>query len=122
METIEFNGIISRNTSDYDNIMIGDKEVSERVEDIDGQLAKLKYYIYKTPIDKNSIVEQYLKSFYEGATEADGGYVNSSSWTGVYAKRDKFKIGGHDIIEELSSYLGMYCYLIIEINNNNSKS
>ena len=33
---------------------------------------------------------------------------------GIYAKNDDFSVGGHDIITELRSHMGKYCYLIIE--------
>jgi len=110
---IELNGIIEEGW-EYGEIYIGDQCLAYEVSDLDGEIAKLRYYLSDAPINKETVVANFLSAFYEGATEADGSYVCGSSWRGVYAKKDELQVGGHDIIKELSSHLGKYCYLIIE--------
>lgn len=114
--TIELNGKITEG-SEWDIIYIGDESLTEFAYEIDGKIVKLKYYLANEPINKETVVEDFLRSFYEGLSEVDGTYCCGSSWTGVYAKNDSFEVGGHDIVSELSEHLGKYCYLIVETND-----
>jgi len=110
---IELNGKITEG-SNWDNICIDGESLADVAEDVDGLIVKLKYYLSNEPINKDSVVEDFLRSFYEGLSDVDGTYCYGSSWTGAYAKNDDFSVGGHDIVSELREHVGEYCYLIIE--------
>lgn len=111
--TIELNGKLLQG-NEWDEIYIGDESLTDFAEQIDGCVVKLKYYLSDKEINKETAAEMFLCSFYEGKAEVDNTYMSGSSWTGVYAKNDDFSVGGHDIISELSSHLGKYCYLIVK--------
>lgn len=109
----ELNGIITED-NEFCSLCIGDDILTDFVEEIDGQMVSLKYYISDNPINKQTAVENFLHSFYEGFSDVDGNYCYGSSWTGCYAKNKEFSVGGHNIIKEMYEHLGKYCYLIIE--------
>lgn len=111
--TIELNGKITEG-GEWDSLYVGEESLTNFAEEIDGKVVKLKYYLSNEPINKETAVENFLRSFYEGLSEVDGNYCAGSSWTGVYAKNDEFSVGGHDIRNELSEHLGKYCYLVVE--------
>ena len=115
-EVIELNGELQLG-NEWDELYIGDDSLTNAAEEVDGNIVKLKYYLSNKPINKETVVEDFLRTFYEGIVDANGMYCHGSSWTGVYAKNDELSVGGHDIISELSVHLGEYCYLIIETKN-----
>lgn len=100
---------------EWDILMIGNVSVVQTAENIDRCTANLRYYISNTPITKENAVANFLQSFYSGVSDVNGTYVWGSSWTGIYAQNDDFEIGGHDIVKELTTHIGKYCYLIIEV-------
>lgn len=115
--TLEFNGKIVLG-SEWDSLYIGDENISSEVQDwCNGDIVKLKYYISDKPIEEYKVVENFLKTFYEGVCDADGTYMYGSSWTGCYGKNDELSVGGHDIIAELSEHKGKYCYLVVEMKD-----
>lgn len=114
--TIELNGKVTEGY-EWNDIHIDGESLTEFAEEIDGKICKLKYYVSNEPINKETVVEDFLRSFYEGKTKVDGNYCHGSSWTGVYAKNDDFSVGGHDIVEELNECVGKYCYLIVETDD-----
>lgn len=113
----EFNGKLMEGY-EWNELIIGDDILSNEVDIFDGYIIGLRYYISNKPIDKDTAVEKMLETFYKGASESDGTYMYGSTWTGCYGKNDEFSVGGHDIIKELTSHLGKYCYLIIETEEN----
>ena len=115
---IELNGKIICG-SEYDEIYIGDECLVDYAEDIHDEMVTLRYYISNEPIKQETVVEDFLRSFYEGRTEIDGGYIWGSEWTGCYGKNDTFEVGEHDIIKELTSHVGKYCYLIVKTISKN---
>lgn len=110
---VELNGLLNEE-SEWFTLCIGDTNLTDYSDEFDGEIVKLTYYLSKEPINKETAVERFLSSFYEGLTEIDGQYCSGSEWTGVYAKNDTFEVGGHNIIKELTQHIGMYCYLILE--------
>ena len=114
--TIELNGKVTEGDS-WNNIHIDGESLTDFAEEINGKICKLKYYVSNEPIKKETVIEDFLRSFYEGKTEIDGTYCYGSSWTGVYAKNDFFDVGGHDIVEELNKCIGKYCYLTVETDD-----
>lgn len=111
---MHLNGMLQKGYN-YDELLIGDDVLSAEAEEFNQKVVQLKYYISNQPINPESVVEDMLRTFYEGMIEADGTYVYGTSWTGCYARHDTLEIGGHDIIGELSQHQGKYCYLIIEL-------
>lgn len=109
----EFNGQITEG-GDYNELRIGGEALAAEAQDFDSTIVSLRYYISNRPIDRERVVEEMLRTFYEGERDANGSYVYGSSWTGCYARNNRLEVGGHDIIEELTSHMGEYCYLIIE--------
>lgn len=108
------NGLISTG-GEYDSLYIGNDILSAECEDFDNKIVRLNYYLSNQPIDPTKVVEEMLRTFYEGSTEADSTYMYGTTWTGCYGRHDQLEIGGHDIIAELSEHIGKYCYLIVEL-------
>jgi len=115
---IEFEGIIKEDWESWGELCIGDKYLTSESSFLDGNFVKLKYYISETPINKENAEEKFLKSYYSGLVYTDTDYCYGSEWTGVYAKNDHLDLGEHNIINELSDYIGKYCYLVIEKEEN----
>lgn len=113
MIVLKYNGKISE--WDYNEITIGDEVISRDIFDTFdvGDKINLRYFISEEPIDENNIEEQYLKCLYGNL---DGKYIPilGSEWTGWYMTEEKVEIDGHDLLAELETYIGKYCYLEIK--------
>jgi hypothetical protein len=112
MEKIELNGKIWLD-NDFDHLYIGNESVSENGEWFDNEFIKLQYFISNEEIIPDKITEKFLQQFYKGIVSANSEYICGTEWTGCYDRYDVLKINEHDIIEELTSYEGKYCYLVI---------
>lgn len=102
---------------EYSHLYIGNESVSS-IDEFKGEFVKFTYYICKQPIYEDSVIYDFLESYYEGKCTSNSEYMYGTSWTGCYGREDEFNVGGHDIIEELSSHEGKYCYLILEYEYN----
>jgi len=86
-----------------------------------GNKVQLSYWISDNPCKKEDMLESWLKKIH-GAIETDCDEVYQGSWTyggGSWASYDKnysFKIGGHDLFQELSEQDGRF--IILELNFN----
>lgn len=115
--TLELCGLIT-DGSDSEIRVAGDTLVDEIENKLcleDNDTVTVKYYISNEPIDPKTVVEDFLTAFY-GDTEISGIWLCGSEWTGVYGKDDIFKVGGHDIINELYRNRKSYCYIKIQKN------
>lgn len=108
MERI-FNGKIE--DGEDSQFLIGDEIVAEELEDMcfEGKI-HLRYTISKTEIDPETAEEKALKSLL-GEIDVEHGCIPFSEWTGFVAWDDTLKVGGHNLINELLSFEGQYCYL-----------
>lgn len=75
---LELNGKITEG-GEWDILYIGDESLVDFASIVDGRTIKLRYYISNNPINKEKVVEDFLRSFYEGLSEVDGTYYYSGS-------------------------------------------
>lgn len=73
-----------------------------------------RYWITDKETTKEQAQEMFIKKLF-GEAECEYG-SEYSEITGYLWTDDKCKIGGHDLIEELKSYVGKYLILEIEIH------
>ncbi len=108
MERI-FNGKIE--DGEASQFLIDGEIVAEELEDIGFQgNIHLRYTISKSEISPETVEEEVLRSLF-GEIDAEHGCIPFSEWTGFVAWDDTLKVGGHDLIRELLSFEGQYCYL-----------
>lgn len=105
-----FNGVIS--DGEDAQFLIGDEIVAEELQDteFDKKEIHLRYTISKQPINPETVEEEAYKSLL-GFLDAEHGCIPFSEWTGFVAWDDTLIVGDHDLIHELLSYEGQYCYL-----------
>lgn len=102
--------------SNYYEIMIWEKIVTEFLEQFEWNNCSLSYYISDAEINPDTIIEEYLREFYLWVLSIKNGYIRGSEWTWIYWRHDISKIWGHNINEELNDYRWKYCYLEVRKN------
>lgn len=113
-----YKGFISEGSNgEEDILLLGDSEdpLAERLEeDMDkfGRFATVRYYLSDTEKTKDELDDSFLKVIY-GAVDADYS-VHWSEYTGYLWTDEDFKVGGHDLMNELRDSIGKYLYM--EIN------
>jgi len=116
---LELNGKITEG-GEWDVLHIDGQKLTDFASELEGKKGKVSYYTSNEPIDPDKVVEKFLEDFYSGKIHSDDSYCAGSSWTGIYSQNDILKVGGHNIIDELSNHIGEYCYLIIEAEDTNT--
>lgn len=118
MEQLIYKGIIKEGESGQGcyNVSIGEDEpIAEILQDkINGKEVSIRYWISNTEKPKQELQETFLKKLF-GAVDAEYQDVYSD-YTGYLWTDQNLKIGGHDLLEELLSYLGKFIYLEIDVH------
>lgn len=107
-----FNGLIESEydgPSEWGEITIGRNILTKEIS-FNGKFVRVKYLISDSPITNPT--EQLIKNLY-GDIEIDNYPCFGSEWTGQYGVDETLTIGGHDLLNELRSHEGKYCYLEI---------
>lgn len=119
MEQIVIRGIISKGDyqDDWAAVFIGDTDqpfIEKIQNDIDGKQVSLRYFISDTEKSKDELLENLIKQI-SGDSEAE---YNSrySDLTGYLWTDQNLKIGGHDVLAEISSYEGKFIHLEIDVH------
>lgn len=76
--------------------------------------ASLRIYYSGYPIDSEDDAMTCLLSRLDGALDLKLSEFGYSEYTKLGVETDNFCIGGHDIMEEIKSHMGMYMYLVLE--------
>lgn len=117
MSTYTLNGEITEDPEWYE-LKIGGVLVSRELYhelNLNGKEVQVNWWVSDEPIkDKEEITEKFLNQMYSGEATSDHYDLVGTSWTGQYGVHEEFTVGGHDLIRELSGYVGKYC--LLEIN------
>lgn len=97
--------------------IIGDRPFEEICDEIEAyfgryEIIHVSYFISDTKLTKKEFLDNRLKTVF-GAMDLECVDVHGSEWTGYMWTDQKFKIGGHNLLEEFNSHDGKYCYLKI---------
>jgi hypothetical protein len=114
---VEYIGLIDENRYNEGGFMIGDRPFEEIVDEVEAYLGREKvihvsYFISDVELTKQQFLENHLKTVF-GSMDIECIDVHGSEYTGYMWTDQKFIIGGHDLLEELTSHDGKYCYLKI---------
>ena len=83
-------------------------------EDFGGRLVTVRYYICGSECTLEEAQESFLKQL-SGVVETDIG-AHYSEITGHLWTDEGVKIGGHDLIAELHSFIGKWLILLVDIH------
>mgnify|MGYP001561316929 CR=1 FL=1 len=119
MEQLIYKGFITERSKgeNDDALFIGDMEypLAEEFEtELQGKQVSVRYWISDTEKTKEQLQEGALKTLI-GAVDADYG-DRYSEITGYLRTDEELKIGGHDLLAELSSSKGKFVYLEIDVH------
>lgn len=113
---------ISQGWIKYDNygtlVLKGKKDdysgeaVAELFEPFNGKEVSVHYYITDKPVTEAEALEASVVKDLGGETKAEFILDAYSSWT-VLEHKQKAVVGGHNLIDELDTYEGKYCTLVI---------
>ncbi len=86
-------------------------------EDINeyGNYLSVKYWISEKELSLEEVKEEWIKKLL-GISSAEFHQVYGSEWTGWMWTDQKLQVGGHNLLEELESFVGKYLYLEIEFS------
>lgn len=100
-----------------DALFIGEMEYPLAEEfrmELQGKQVSVRYWISDTEKTKEQLTESALLNII-GAVDAE--YIDRySEITGYLWTDEKLKIGGHNLLAELSSYKGKFVYLEIDVH------
>lgn len=89
------------------------EEISEDIEEL-GQYLTVRYWVSDEFIPVEQIQEAFLNTLYGvGSAEYE---LHYSEITGYLWTDEELKVGGHDLLAELSSNLGKWLHMEIEFN------
>jgi len=120
MEQLIYKGFIKEaSKGENDNaLFIGEMEypLAEEIEsELQGKEVSVRYWISNTEKTKEQMQEGALKTLI-GAVDADYG-DRYSDITGYLWTDEELKIGGHDLLAELSSSKGKFVYMEIDVHS-----
>ncbi len=88
--------------------------LAEVLEELKGEPVSVRYHITSKEMSLDEATEDYIKKLY-GKVDADVGH-HYSEITGYLWTDEEINIGGHDLIEELHSFIGKYLILVVDIH------
>jgi hypothetical protein len=119
MKTIIHRGqIMVGPAGEFDDAVFIDSDtplVEELMDDVNGKMVSVRYFITDTSQTKSELTESLIKKLY-GDAEANYGHVHSE-YTGYLWTNHDLSVGGHDLISEIASYKGKFLHLEIEIHD-----
>lgn len=88
--------------------------VAELFEPFNGKTVSTHYYITDKPVTEDEALEASIVKDLGGETKAEFILDAYSSWT-VLDHKQEATVGGHNLIDELDTYEGKYCTLVISV-------
>lgn len=104
-ETQSYVGFISLGS--FDEILLDGEPIAKVIDNDDwaGKTVHLRYFVSNSPFESmDDAVEKHVMSVL-GLVDAEYWEIHGSEWTGQYGVHETLTIGGHDLIEELSTHL-----------------
>lgn len=118
MKKYEYSGLLSLHSyGEADDILFLSsirEPVAEELGFIQGKQVTARYWITDRECTKDEANDCFMKEVM-GYGEADFG-SRYSECTGYLWTDEELNIGGHDLIEELNSYIGKWLILEIEVH------
>ena len=120
-KTFRYNGLLQNASNGEEEVLaLGDPYVDgsyiaeELMEDIGERFVSVRYYCSKSPIKSVEDAEiRWLKTM-DGWLNADYGMAYTEV-TGYLWTTEELEVGGHDLLAELSSHVGEYILLIVDV-------
>jgi hypothetical protein len=114
---------IGKLTEGYEeDIYIGEDNLIEMSSKyLNGKMVMVSYLISREDLTKNQFIEKRLE-YVHGQLDVKSSPVYGSEYTGFMWNDNKFKVGDHDILSNLESYMwynqtDAYCYLSIKLHD-----
>lgn len=106
-----YSGFINNDEYGVDNI--GNEPIADIFEQYNGKIISVQYYITDKKVTPEQALEASIIKDFGGKVDAEYVLDAYSSWT-ILELIQNASVGGHNIYDELSSYDGKYCTLIIQ--------
>lgn len=111
-DPIVLTGLIARhNVDESEELHVGDERLASWAEDFNGKTLSVRYWVSDTPLTIDEAIEAAAMTTL-GYAETKH-HVHYSDITGYLWTDEEFKVGGHDMMDEIESYIGKY--LILEV-------
>ena len=100
---------------DWDTLHVGNEILGEQISEseFEGLKVFLRYFISDEPMATIEEAEEGLVRTVTGTLEAEAFPVCGSEWTGQYDFQQGLTVGGHCLIQELTSHEGKYVLIHI---------
>lgn len=99
---------------DHETVKLNDEPVAEELEYLTNHIATVKYFISDKEATEDELQVDFLTNTLYGNLESEFS-ARYSEYTGYLWTDDELKIGGHDLLHELKSYVGKYLFMVIYI-------
>lgn len=105
---------LGSNGEEEDVLFLSSKPLAEALNDLHHKIATIRYYIS----DKEVTLEQAQQLFVDSLFgKVDAIYnMHYSDITGYLWTDEELNVGGHNLLNELMTYLGKYLILVADIN------
>jgi hypothetical protein len=110
-------GMIDKSCGESEHITIDGDPLAELVEDLTEKFLTVRYWITDEPIDLNKAIETTVEQAM-GFGDCDF-QIHHSDRTGYLWTDEDFKVGGHDMIAEMGSFIGKHVLMEIEVGPGN---
>lgn len=105
-------GIVARRSVDEsEELHVGNERLASWAEDFNGKNLSVRYWVADKPLTPEEAVEAAVMTALGYADTKHK--VHYSDVTGYLWTDEKFKVGGHDMMDEIESYVGKF--LILEV-------
>jgi hypothetical protein len=109
--------MIDRSCCESEHITVDGDPLAELTEDFTGQLLSIRYWITDEPIELNKAIETTIE---QCMGFGDCKFrIHHSDQTGYLWTDEDFKVGGHDMIAEMESFIGKHVLMEIEVGPGN---
>ncbi len=115
---LEYVGELDMNNYSEGGFLIGDTLFEEIADSIEAyfrrdKVVHVSYFISDVELTKEEFLENHLKTVFGAIDDLKCNDVYGSELTGYMWTDEMFVIGGHNLLTELYSHNGKYCYLKI---------
>lgn len=110
-------GMLDKSCCESVHITVDGEPLAELVEDFTEKFLTVRYWITNEPIDLNKAIETTVEQ-----TMGFGDckfFIHHSDQTGYLWTDEDFKVGGHDMIAEMGSFIGKHVLMEIEVGPGN---
>lgn len=110
-------GMIGKSCGESEHITIDGDPLAELVEDFTEKFLTVRYWITDEPIEMDKAIETTVEQAM-GFGDCDF-QIHYSDRTGYLWTDENFKVGGHDMVAEMESFIGKHVLMEIEVGPGN---